>query len=98
LRQPPRPFPPRSFGRRVGERKPAPGELILRGTLAEVQPPNACAGTGSVDVRVYAVVTVELRETEIDSLVQKGLLKTDARNDTRSVRAALYQYFDSTLN
>ena len=43
-------------------------------------------------------VTVELRETEIDALVQKGLLKTDARNDTRAVREALYQYFDRTLN
>jgi hypothetical protein len=43
-------------------------------------------------------VTVELRKTEIDVLVQKGLLKTDARSDTRAVREALYQYFDSTLN
>jgi hypothetical protein len=43
-------------------------------------------------------VTVELRETEIDVLVQKGLLKTDARNDTRAVREALYQFFDRTLN
>jgi hypothetical protein len=43
-------------------------------------------------------VTIELRETEIDVLVQKGLLKADARNDARCVREALYQYFDSTLN
>jgi hypothetical protein len=43
-------------------------------------------------------VVVELRETEIDTLVQKGLLKSDARNDARAVRQALYQYFDSTLN
>ena len=43
-------------------------------------------------------LVVELRETEIDVLVQKGLLKADARNDARSVREALYQYFDSTLN
>ena len=43
-------------------------------------------------------VTIELRETEIDVLVQKGFLKTDARNDARCVREALYQYFDSTLN
>jgi hypothetical protein len=39
-------------------------------------------------------VTVELRETEIDVLVQKGLLKSDARNDAGSVRGALYQYFE----
>jgi hypothetical protein len=41
---------------------------------------------------------VELRETEIDTLVKKGLLKADARNNTRAIREALYQYFDSTLN
>jgi hypothetical protein len=43
-------------------------------------------------------LVVELRETEIDVLVQKGLLNADARNDARCVREALYQYFDSTLN
>ena len=42
--------------------------------------------------------TIELRETEIDILVQKGLLNADARNDARSVREALYGYFDNTLN
>jgi hypothetical protein len=41
---------------------------------------------------------VELRETEIDTLVKKGFLKADARNNTRAIREALYQYFDSTLN
>jgi hypothetical protein len=41
---------------------------------------------------------VELRETEIDVLVQKGLLNADARNNARAVREALYQYFDGTLN
>jgi hypothetical protein len=43
-------------------------------------------------------LVIELRETEIDTLVQKKLLNADARNDTRAVRKALYQYFDSTLN
>jgi hypothetical protein len=43
-------------------------------------------------------VTIELRETEIDVLVQKGLLKADARNNSRAIREALYRYFDSTLN
>jgi hypothetical protein len=42
-------------------------------------------------------LVIELRETEIDVLVQKGLLKADARDDARAVREALYQYFDSTL-
>jgi hypothetical protein len=43
-------------------------------------------------------VTIELRETEIDVLVQKGILNADARNDARAVREALYRYFDGTLN
>jgi hypothetical protein len=43
-------------------------------------------------------VTIELRETEIEILVQRGLLQVDARNDARAVRKALYQYFDHTLN
>ncbi len=43
-------------------------------------------------------MTIELRETEIDTLVQKGLLNADTRNDERAVREALYRYFDSTLN
>jgi hypothetical protein len=37
-------------------------------------------------------VTVELRETEIDVLIQKGLLKPDARNGTYDVRDALHAY------
>ena len=41
---------------------------------------------------------IELRETEIDVLVQKGLLNADTRNDARAVREALYQYFELTLN
>jgi hypothetical protein len=43
-------------------------------------------------------LVIELRETEIDFLVQKKLLNADARNDARCVREALYRYFDSTLN
>lgn len=41
---------------------------------------------------------IELRETEIDVLVQKGLLNVDTRNDARAVREALYKYFELTLN
>jgi hypothetical protein len=42
-------------------------------------------------------LVIELRETEIDVLVQNGLLNADARNDAGSLREALYQYFESTL-
>ena len=42
-------------------------------------------------------VTVELRETEVDVLIRKGLLKADARNDMHAVREALYAHLDQTL-
>jgi hypothetical protein len=67
--------------------------------------PNSCPSPAAERMRRHRerrrealrCVTIELRETEIDVLVQKGLLKADARNDARAVREALYQYFDSTL-
>ena len=42
-------------------------------------------------------VVVQLRETEIDVLIRKGLLKADARNDLYAVRNALHEHFDRTL-
>jgi SOS response regulatory protein OraA/RecX len=42
-------------------------------------------------------IQVELRETEIDALIRKKLLTTDARNDDKAVRTALYAHFDRTL-
>ena len=42
-------------------------------------------------------VIVELRATEIDALVHKGLLKTETRNDMHAVRRALYEHLDRTL-
>jgi hypothetical protein len=38
-------------------------------------------------------VMIELRETEIDVLVQKGLLNADTRNDARAVREATLSTF-----
>jgi len=43
-------------------------------------------------------LTIELRETEIDALLQKGLLKSDARNDLSAIVEALYAHLDQTLN
>jgi hypothetical protein len=42
-------------------------------------------------------VVVQLRETEINVLIRKGLLKGDARNDLHAVRDALHAHFDRTL-
>jgi hypothetical protein len=40
---------------------------------------------------------VELRQTEIDTLVRNGFLKTDARDDLRSIEMALYEFLERTL-
>jgi hypothetical protein len=42
-------------------------------------------------------VTVELRETEVDVLIQQKLLAPDARNDPCAIRNALHTHFDRTL-
>ena len=42
-------------------------------------------------------LTIELRVTEIDALVCNGFLKTDARNDLRSIEMALYEFLERTL-
>jgi hypothetical protein len=68
--------------------------------------PNSCSSPAAERMRRHRerrreglrCVTIELRETEIDVLVQKALLNADTRNDTRAIREALYQYYDSTLN
>jgi hypothetical protein len=43
-------------------------------------------------------VVVQIRETEIDALIRKGLLKADARNDIYAVRDALHAHFDRSLS
>jgi hypothetical protein len=43
-------------------------------------------------------LTIELRETEIDVLVRKGMLKADARNDPDAIRDALHAHLDRTLD
>ena len=40
---------------------------------------------------------IELRETEIDVLIGKGLLKGEMRHDSHVVRQALYAHLDQTL-
>ena len=43
-------------------------------------------------------LTIELRDTEIDVLVRKGMLKADARSDRDAIRDALYTHLDRTLD
>jgi hypothetical protein len=42
-------------------------------------------------------ITLELRETEINWLVDGGLLKVDARNDPGAIRQAFYTLLDRIL-
>jgi hypothetical protein len=42
-------------------------------------------------------LTIELRETEIDALIAKGLLKRETRNDPNAVSEALYDFLDHAL-
>ena len=60
-------------------------------------PPNACAATVS-DGAMDALPYIELRVTEIETLINKGLLKWETRNDRNAIIDALYEFFDHTLN
>jgi hypothetical protein len=42
-------------------------------------------------------MTIELRETEIDALIRRGLLKPETRNDASAVSDALYAFLDDQL-
>jgi hypothetical protein len=42
-------------------------------------------------------ITIELRETEIDALIQGQRLAPDSRGDLAAVRQALYGFLDDNL-
>ena len=42
-------------------------------------------------------LTILLRETEIDALIYRGMLKAEARNSNIPIINALHGYFDITL-
>jgi hypothetical protein len=43
-------------------------------------------------------LTIELRETEIDELIRKGLLNREMRNNLNAITDALHCFLDQTLN
>ena len=43
-------------------------------------------------------MTIELRATEIEALLRRGLLKAETRNDWRAVKKAFYEFLDRTLD
>ena len=40
---------------------------------------------------------IEIRETEIDALIELGLLRNDDRQDRNAILSAVYAFFDRTL-
>ena len=40
---------------------------------------------------------IQLRETEVDALIRRGLLEQETRNDRNAVLKALYGHFNRTL-
>ena len=43
-------------------------------------------------------LVIELRETEIDDLIHKGLLKSETRKNASAIIDALYAHLDNTLD
>jgi len=43
-------------------------------------------------------VTIEVRDSEIDTLVRMGLLRPEMRNYANAIIEALYAHFDRTLD
>jgi len=43
-------------------------------------------------------LTIQLRETEVDALIDKGMLNAEMRNDPSAVAEALYEHFERTLD
>jgi hypothetical protein len=42
-------------------------------------------------------LTIQLRETEIDGLIRRGLLKVEERNELSAVRESFYAHLEQTL-
>jgi hypothetical protein len=43
-------------------------------------------------------LTIQLRETEVDALIHKGMLNSEMRNDVNAVLEALYEHLERTLD
>jgi hypothetical protein len=48
-------------------------------------------------LRRLQCLTIELRVTEIDALISKGLLMRESRYDLLALRTALYEFLDRVL-
>jgi hypothetical protein len=82
---------------------------LLHCTEMMTNPPTAAPATRSAAAKRMRAhrqrrrdglrcLIIELRETEIDALIRKGMLKIDARNDPNAILNALYAHLDHTLD
>ena len=73
-------------------------------THATTAPPRTCSAAAE-RMRAHRerrrqglrCLMIELRETEIDALIRKGLLKPETRYNSTALREALYAVLDGTL-
>jgi hypothetical protein len=81
--------------------------MTHNGELTVTPPPPERAGSAAAErMRLHRerrrkglrCLIIELRETEIDTLVRMGLPKIEMRNDANAVVEALYAHFDRTLD
>jgi hypothetical protein len=47
--------------------------------------------------RALRCLTIEIREREVDTLIEKGLLNREMRQDPGAVCEALYEHLEQTL-
>jgi hypothetical protein len=86
---------PSMFGRTAAEMTTNPPSAALATRSAAAERMRAHRQRRRDGLRC---LTIELRVTEIDALIRKGMLKTDARNDPYAIRDALYAHLDRTLD
>src|SRR5262249_6509050 len=77
--------------------------MTLPPSLSSVEPPTRTAAAERMRRHRqrrrdgFRCLIIELRETEIDVLIRKGLLPAENRQDYASVQSALYAFLDDTF-
>jgi hypothetical protein len=88
-----------------GERKDQPMRHEPESTVSPPTTEPAARSAAAERMRLHRerrrngmrCLTIELRETEIEALIRRGLLKSETRNDPSAVTKALYAHLDGTL-
>ena len=61
------------------------------------QPRNACGNIANASAMGSRRLVVELRETEIDALIKRGLLTAETRANSEAVVDAFHTFLDRTF-